>query len=103
MSNFCRRCEYDYRQATGEQACPFATPYWDFLDRHYKQLQRNHRLGLQKRHVDENRRTKEVAEIRSAAKQLKRKWSRRVRARGHLGPTLRDALSTLGSEKLKGG
>lgn len=44
MSNFCSGCRYDYRKRTGEDACPFTTLYWHFLDRHADQLQGNARM-----------------------------------------------------------
>ena len=74
MSNFCRNCKYDYRQATGEQACPFSTLYWDFLDRHYKQFKSNNRMSMQMKHVDTKRKKKQMSEIREAADQLKSEW-----------------------------
>ena len=74
MSNFCRNCKYDYRQATGEQACPFSTLYWDFLDRHYKQFKSNNRMSMQMKHVDTKRNKKQMSEIREAAEQLKSEW-----------------------------
>ena len=45
MSDYCRRCRYDVRQKTGEDACPFNALYWDFLARHERRLRGNHRLG----------------------------------------------------------
>jgi deoxyribodipyrimidine photolyase-related protein len=77
MSNFCRGCKYDYRRAAGDGACPFTTLYWDFLDRHYKQFKSNPRMGIQMKHVDKKRQQKEIGDIRSAAKRLKREWCRR--------------------------
>lgn len=44
MSNFCEGCRYDYRKRTGENACPFTTLYWHFLDRHADHLQNNSRM-----------------------------------------------------------
>ena len=74
MSNFCRNCKYDYRQATGEQACPFTTLYWDFLDRHYDRFKTNSRMGMQLKHVDSKRRKSQMADIRDAAERLRETW-----------------------------
>ena len=74
MSNFCRNCKYDFRQATGEQACPFSTLYWDFLDRHYKRFKSNNRMSMQMKHVDTKRQKKQMTEIRAAADHLKASW-----------------------------
>ncbi len=34
MSDYCRHCAHDVRDATGERACPFNFLYWDFIARH---------------------------------------------------------------------
>jgi deoxyribodipyrimidine photolyase-related protein len=47
MSDYCRGCRFDPRQATGEDACPFTTLYWDFLARHGDRLRANRRMGFQ--------------------------------------------------------
>lgn len=49
MSNYCAGCRYDPGQATGEDACPLTTLYWDFLGRHGRFLRRNHRMAVQVR------------------------------------------------------
>ncbi|PQO38007.1 cryptochrome/photolyase family protein [Blastopirellula marina] len=74
MSNFCGQCPYDYRKATGDDACPLTTFYWDFLDRHYDQLSHNPRMKLQLKHVEKKRASGEIESIRQHAETLRKKW-----------------------------
>ncbi len=73
QSNACGQCRYNPRQATGDQACPFTTLYWDFLDRHETRLGNNRRMvfqykNLQRKSADERALIREQAEkIRSMA------------------------------------
>ena len=73
MSPFCIDCRYNPRQATGDDACPSSKLYWDFLDRHYRQLKKNHRMGMQIKHLEKKRNAGKIDEIRSAADSLKRR------------------------------
>ena len=50
MSDSCRNCAFDPSEA-GDDACPYTTLYWDFLDRHRDTLSSNHRLSLQYRNL----------------------------------------------------
>ena len=52
MGNHCRGCRYDPAKATGEDACPFTTLYWDFLDRHRERLRDNRRMGFQLKNLE---------------------------------------------------
>ncbi|WP_127471042.1 cryptochrome/photolyase family protein [Thiomicrorhabdus aquaedulcis] len=47
MSNYCKQCPYKPTLASGEQACPFTTLYWDFVRRHESLLAGHPRLGMQ--------------------------------------------------------
>jgi deoxyribodipyrimidine photolyase-related protein len=47
MSNYCKPCVYNPKLRTGEDACPFTTLYWDFLDRHKETFAKNHRMSQQ--------------------------------------------------------
>jgi deoxyribodipyrimidine photolyase-related protein len=47
MSDHCSGCRFDPKRRTGEDACPFTTLYWDFLDRHRERLDGNHRMRNQ--------------------------------------------------------
>ena len=47
MSNYCKGCEYDPKLRVGDNACPFTTLYWDFLDRHKDEFVKNHRMSQQ--------------------------------------------------------
>lgn len=45
MTDFCGDCSFDRKARTGDNACPFTTLYWDFLDRNRDALQSNHRMA----------------------------------------------------------
>ena len=65
MSNACKGCRYDPKQATGPEACPFTTLYWDFLARHEKLLARNQQMTMQLKNVGR----KPAAELRAIRRQ----------------------------------
>ncbi len=47
MTQSCKGCAYDPKKRVGEDACPFTTLYWDFLDRHRDRFVKNHRMSQQ--------------------------------------------------------
>jgi deoxyribodipyrimidine photolyase-related protein len=52
MSDYCKGCRYDRKKRTGEDACPFTTLYWAFLDRNRDRLLRNPRVAQQVRAME---------------------------------------------------
>ena len=70
MSDACRGCRYDPKQATGPKACPFTTLYWDFLDRHAARFGNNQRMRMQLANLS-RKDTAEVRAIRTAAEGLR--------------------------------
>ena len=44
MSDYCRLCPHDPKQATGPDACPFNFLYWDFIARHAERWEENARM-----------------------------------------------------------
>ncbi len=47
MSNHCKGCQFNPAEATGHNACPFTTLYWDYLNRHSDALAKNPRMLMQ--------------------------------------------------------
>ncbi|MEE4538605.1 MAG: cryptochrome/photolyase family protein [Erythrobacter sp.] len=45
MSDYCKECRYSVSKKVGEDACPFNSLYWHFMDRHRDRLESNHRVG----------------------------------------------------------
>jgi deoxyribodipyrimidine photolyase-related protein len=70
MSDACRGCRFDPREATGERACPLTTLYWDFLARHRKAFAQNARMGFQLKNL-ERKPADELAAIRRHARVLR--------------------------------
>ena len=70
MSNYCTDCCFDPAKATGEDACPFTTLYWDFLARHKKDLTGNNRMTMQLNNL-KRKKPAELKLIRQQAEQLR--------------------------------
>jgi deoxyribodipyrimidine photolyase-related protein len=71
MSNLCQSCRYRPEQAVGDEACPFTTLYWDFLDRHRDRFSANRRMVMQYKNLD-RKDSKEISAIRKRAKKIRR-------------------------------
>lgn len=52
MSDYCAGCRFRPGEATGEDACPVTTLYWDFLSRNRGRLTSNRRMGFQFKNLD---------------------------------------------------
>ena len=46
QGNHCKSCRYDPKRVTGEDACPYNSLYWHFINRHNELLSQNPRMGL---------------------------------------------------------
>lgn len=46
MGHYCSGCRYDPKKKTGQNACPFNSLYWHFIQRHEKQFADNHRMRM---------------------------------------------------------
>ena len=52
MSDYCASCRFNPAKASGDDACPFTTLYWDFLSRNRNKLKGNRRMGFQFKNLD---------------------------------------------------
>ncbi len=67
MTQFCKACKFDPKLRVGEDACPFTTLYWDFLDRHKESFIKNHRMSQQ---VNGLKRLSDLAELKGRAAEV---------------------------------
>ena len=70
MSNYCKGCKYKYKEATGDDACPLTTLYWDFLDRNSERFKDNHRMSMQLKNL-ERKDADQMELIRDRAKKIR--------------------------------
>ena len=61
MSNYCKDCHYNVKNKTEEDACPFNSLYWNFLDDKREYFQRNNRMSMMMRLLDKMDNEKLVA------------------------------------------
>lgn len=74
MSNHCSQCRYRPEKASGDEACPFTTLYYSFLDRHRERFADNRRMTFQLKNL-ERKSVEELEKIRSRENELRSKWS----------------------------
>lgn len=67
MSNYCKECPFDPKKRIGEDACPYTTLYWDFLDRNRPSFAKNHRMGQQLAGIN---RLSDLPELKERAKEV---------------------------------
>jgi deoxyribodipyrimidine photolyase-related protein len=67
MTQHCKTCVYDPKKRVGDDACPFTTLYWDFLDRHKETFVKNHRMSQQ---VNGLKRLSDLPELRVRAQDV---------------------------------
>ena len=46
MSTYCTNCSYDKKKRLGEDACPFNSLYWNFLDDKKQHFAKNNRMSM---------------------------------------------------------
>jgi deoxyribodipyrimidine photolyase-related protein len=68
MTDFCGDCSFDRKARTGDEACPFTTLYWDFLDRNRDALRSNHRMARVYANLD---RLSDMEEVRERAVEVR--------------------------------
>ena len=73
MTNYCKGCFFDPKKRTGDDACPFTTLYWDFLDRNRERFARNHRIAQQVRGLD---RLDDLEGVRNRADEILKKLTK---------------------------
>lgn len=68
MTDHCKKCPLNPKLRTGDNACPFTTLYWDFLDRNRPLLEGNPRIMRQVKGLD---RLSDLPELRSRALEVR--------------------------------
>ena len=72
MSDYCQHCRYDPKEKVGEDACPFNSLYWDFLDRHQEKFSDNPRMNMMLANWDKQDKAQRE-EVLERAKEVKEK------------------------------
>ena len=69
MGNYCEACSYDKKKRLGEDACPFNSLYWNFLDDKKEYFAKNNRMAMMLRLLEKIPAT-ELAEIKARASKI---------------------------------
>ena len=46
MGNYCSKCHYNVKEKFGDNACPFNSLYWNFLDEKKEYFKKNNRMAM---------------------------------------------------------
>ena len=46
MGDYCKRCNYQVKEKYTENACPFNSLYWHFMNRHSEKFSNNPRTAM---------------------------------------------------------
>lgn len=52
MSDYCKGCRYSVKEKVGDDACPFNSLYWHFMQRHKDKFGKNARMGMVYRNLE---------------------------------------------------
>jgi deoxyribodipyrimidine photolyase-related protein len=52
MSDYCSNCSYSVKEKVTDDACPFNSLYWHFMERHRDKFSGNPRIGMVYRTLD---------------------------------------------------
>ena len=66
MSNYCEGCKYDKKKRVGDDACPFNSLYWNFLDDKKQYFAKNNRMAMMLRLLEKIPPT-ELADLKARA------------------------------------
>ena len=66
MSNYCEGCKYDKKKRVGDDACPFNSLYWNFLDDKKQYFAKNNRMVMMLRLLEKIPPT-ELADLKERA------------------------------------
>ncbi|MCU1369529.1 MAG: hypothetical protein JWO77_723 [Ilumatobacteraceae bacterium] len=69
MTDHCGSCRYDPTKRAGDDACPYTSLYWDFLDRHRARFAKNARMAQAVRGID---RISDLPAVKARARDVRR-------------------------------